>query len=321
MRRLKWLVWLGVIVLLFSGGEAFTLTLQVDLKEEVELRAERLTLGDVAIISYPDSRWEERIRKIDLGYLPPPGEIRVVKPQEIYERVVSRNIPDLDYIYFQGSTLCRVVVVGQKIDQEALRIRLEEELQRRFFPEAQKVEVEVLSLGGDPVIAEGDSFDLELPASVKAWGMNKGTIHEVSGEARIPLRFRVKVYREVLRAAREVLPQETIQEGDVTLQLEALSPENEKALSSFEGVLGKKPRKKLRAGEVITEASLTKEFLIQRGDLVTIVAQRGGIVITAVGKSRGSGSLGDVIVVENLNSRKRMEAEIIGERMVQVRVE
>ena len=318
---MKWLIWLGVIVLLFSGGEAFTLTLQVDLKEEVALRAGNLTLGDVAVISYPDSRWEERIRKIDLGYLPPPGEIRVVKPQEIYERVVSRNIPGLDYIYFEGSTLCRVVVVGQKIDQEALRTRLEEELQARFFPEAQKVEVEVLSLGGDPVIAEGSSFDLELPASVKAWGMNRGTIHEVGADTQIPFRFRVKIYREVLRAAREVLPQETIQEGDVTLQLEALSPENEKALSSFEGVLGKKPRKKLRAGEVITEADLEKEALIQRGDLVTIVAQRGSIVITTVGKSRGSGSLGDIIVVENLNSRKRMEAEIIGERMVQVRVE
>ncbi|MGC8777792.1 MAG: flagellar basal body P-ring formation chaperone FlgA [Candidatus Caldatribacteriaceae bacterium] len=317
---MKGYIW-PVVVLFFLFGEvAFSLTLQVDLREEVELRAGRLTLGDIATVSYPDVQWEERIRKIDLGYLPPPGEIRVVKPQEIYERVVSKNIPGLDYIYFQGSDLCRVVITGQKIDREALKARLVKELRERFFPEAQEIEVDILGSGDNLIVTEEGSFDLELPSSVKPWGMSKGKIREPGSGEPIPFTFTVQVYRGVLRTTREMLPQETVQEGDVVLRVEALSPENEKALSSLESVLGRKVKKKLGAGTIVTEAVLAREALIRRGDLVTIVAQKGGIVITTLGKSRGDGSLGDVIVVENLTSHKRMEAEVIGERMVQVRV-
>jgi len=49
-----------------------------------------------------------------------------------------------------------------------------------------------------------------------------------------------------------------------------------------------------------------------------MVAKYGGIVVTGTGKARGEGSLGDVIVVENPDSKKRFEGEIIGERMVEV---
>ena len=319
MNELNWLFSLLVAFCFLVEGVAGALTLQVDLKAHVECRAGRLTIGDVAIVSYPDKQWEERIRKLDLGYLPPLGEVRIVKPKEIYQKVVSKNIPGLDYIYFQGSDWCQVVVVGQKIDRETLATRLVRMLKERFFPHAQEVEVEILSSGEDLVIGEGSSFDLEL-SSVKTWGINRGTIRELGGEARIPFTFAVRVYREVIRAARDILPQETIQEEDLRLEVELLSAENEKALSSIDQVLGKKAKKKLGAGEVITENTLAQEALIQRGDLVTIVAQKGGIVVTAVGKARGSGLLGDMIVVENLTSRKRVEAEIVGERMVQVKV-
>lgn len=314
-------VWFTILFFLLLGRIGFALTLRVDLKEEVTLRTRYLTLGDVAVISYPDPQWEERIRKIDLGYLPPLGEVRVVKPQEIYQRVVSKRIPSLDYIYFQGSDVCRVMVSGKQVDREELKMRLTKKVKSDFFPDAQDVEITIVGSGENFVVSDYGSFDIELPSSVRTWGTNKGAILDLESGERIPFTFKVRVYREILRANRDILPQEVIYKGDVSLEVEALTPENEKALSNLEMVLGRKAKKRLKKGEIITERHLAKETLIQRGDLVTILAQRGGIVITAVGKSRGNGSLGDIIVVENMTSRKRMEAEVIGERMVQVKVE
>ncbi|MGQ9472940.1 MAG: flagellar basal body P-ring formation chaperone FlgA [Candidatus Caldatribacteriaceae bacterium] len=315
------IVWLAILLFLLPGRVVFALTLHIDLKEEVTLRTRSLKLEDVAVVSYPDSQWEERIRKIDLGYLPPLGEVRVVKPQEIYQKVVSKNIPSLDYIYFQGSDVCRVMISGKQIDRKDLEMRLAEKIKNHFSPDAQDVEVNILGSGENFVVSDYGSFDIELPSSVRAWGTNKGVILDLESGERVPFTFQVKVYREILRANREILPQEVIYKGDISLEMEALTPENEKALSDLEIVLGRKVKRRLKKGEIITEGHLAKETLIQRGDLVTIIAQKGGIVITAIGKSRGNGSLGDTIVVENMTSRKRMEAEVIGERMVQVRVE
>jgi flagella basal body P-ring formation protein FlgA len=83
-------------------------------------------------------------------------------------------------------------------------------------------------------------------------------------------------------------------------------------------VEGKQTKREISAGAILTPSFIQEETLIKRGDLVTMVAKYGGIVVTGTGKARGEGSLGDVIVVENPDSKKRFEGEIIGERMVEV---
>jgi len=318
VRKLKGIVW-GVLALFSflgsSGNIAWALTLEVHLKPTVEIQGERITLGGIATISYPDTRWEERIRQIDLGYLPPYGETRTIHPREIYTRVVAQNIPDLDYIYFQGAPVCQVMVGGKKVDLATLRTLLVTALEEKF-PQAEKIEVDIVRPQKELIVPEEMPLAVTFPTSLKPWGTGNATLGK-----EISVTFTLRVYRGVVRATRDLFPGETIVPQDVLLQVEVLSGENEKSSSTLEEVVGKKVQKRVRAGEVVGSSALGKEKLIERGDLVTIVAQKGGIVVAAMGKARGSGSLGDTIVVENVASRKRMEAEIIDERMVQVKVE
>lgn len=304
-------------VFLLVGNFALALTLEVRLKEEVRVSGEVLTLGDVAELSYPDPQWESTLRKLSLGVLPPPGGERTVTPREIYARVVERRVPGLDYIYFSGASSVRVRVEGVLLLRETVEEKIRAALHERF-PQVERIHV---ALAGEEQIPFPTSdFTVMLPSTVKPWGTQVATLVDASG-VRKEVRFTLEVYRPVVRAARNLTPGETLREGDVTVRVEPLSPENEKALESSDAVLGKSLRRVVRGGEVITASSLAKDVLIKRGDLVTLVAEYKGITVTTTGKARGEGTLGDRIVVENLSSRKRMEGIIVDERTVRVMVQ
>lgn len=310
----RWFGLLGLGVLLL-GSFAFALTLEVNLKESVTLSGETVTLGDVAEISYPNPRWEDVLRKLSLGVLPPPGGERIISPREIYNRVVERRIPGLDYIYFSGAPSVRVQVEGVLLAREVVEEKIRSALRERF-PWAE--EIDVTLSGKDRIVFPSPEFGIVLPAILKPWGTQSATLVDESGTRDVEVRFTPLVRRSVVRAARNLARGETLGEEDVTVQLEVLSPENEKALKDVADVLGKPLRRAVRAGEIVTPDALGKEVLVKRGDLVTLVAEYGGIVVTTTGKARGEGSLGDTIIVENLSSRKRVEGVIVDERTVQV---
>ncbi|MDI3543384.1 MAG: flagellar basal body P-ring formation protein FlgA [Candidatus Atribacteria bacterium] len=313
--------WFLTLICLINGGEIKALTLEVNLKGKVEITAENVVLGDVADIAYPEPEWQERLKNLDLGYLPPLGEEREIRPEEIYQRVVAQKIPQLDYIYFSGASTCKIISKGELIGKRELEEKIEGQL-AEIFPFAQKIEVNLSSPKEVIIPPDGEvNITLSSSSSLKPWGTGNGTL-EIYREGRIektlPLRFDIRVYREVVRAKGKLSRGEVISKDQVSVTLEPLDYRNEKAFSKIEEVEGKEVKREIPAGAVLTSSFLQEETLIKRGDLVTMVAKYGGIVVTGTGKARGDGSMGDIIVVENPDSKKRLEAEVVGERMVEV---
>ncbi len=315
MRR--WAGAFALLSLLSAVSSAFALTLEVRLREEVVVFQETLTLGDVAEVLYPDPQWERALRSLSLGALPPQGE-RVISPQEIYARVVGQRVPGLDYIYFSGASVSRVRRGGVPVARETLEEEIHRALKERF-PEAERIEVTLLE---EPrIVLPTPGFAVVLPKTLKPWGVQGADIVASDGTRKTTVRFALSVYRPVVRARKDLTVHETIDPEDVAVSVEPVSFETEKACTALEEVLGKPVRKTLRAGDPVVPTALGKDVLIKRGDLVTMVAEYGSIVVTTTGKARGEGTLGDRIVVENTSSRKRVEGIIVDERTVRVVVQ
>ena len=58
--------------------------------------------------------------------------------------------------------------------------------------------------------------------------------------------------------------------------------------------------------------------VVERGDMVRILAKVGGIVATTVGIARENGATGERIVVQNTSSREKLMAVVVGPGTVQV---
>lgn len=83
-------------------------------------------------------------------------------------------------------------------------------------------------------------------------------------------------------------------------------------------IIGKTPERYLVAQKFIRKDDITAPMMVERGQRITILSQKGPIRLSAVGKSMETGSLGDIIRVVNIDSNKTIQAEIIEHGVAQV---
>lgn len=83
-------------------------------------------------------------------------------------------------------------------------------------------------------------------------------------------------------------------------------------------LVGQSPRRALNAGAPVRAGDVGRPEAVAKNVLVTMVAQNPGITITTTGRALESGSIGDVVQVMNLQSKKIVQATIIGSNQVQV---
>jgi flagella basal body P-ring formation protein FlgA len=67
----------------------------------------------------------------------------------------------------------------------------------------------------------------------------------------------------------------------------------------------------LRPGTVLNSFSLRQPALIKRGSTVNILARAGGLEVSTVGIAMQDGILGQIIRVQNANSRRFLSAKVL----------
>ena len=81
-------------------------------------------------------------------------------------------------------------------------------------------------------------------------------------------------------------------------------------------VIGAKTKRALSMGQILTFQDLC---LVCKGDVVTIAVNDNGIAVSVSGIATEDGSLGDVIPVQNRQSKRTIRAEVVGVNRVEIR--
>jgi len=89
-------------------------------------------------------------------------------------------------------------------------------------------------------------------------------------------------------------------------------------LLELDRVVGQSARRPLRAGEVLRDNDLRAPLLVNRNGLVTIVLRAGGMSLSAQGRALDDGARGDTVRVLNVQSKRTIEAQVIGPDAVAV---
>ncbi len=121
----------------------------------------------------------------------------------------------------------------------------------------------------------------------------------------------VKAYRPVVVARSPIERGALISEADIELVERELNALGRNFFDDPAEVIGKTARRTIPAGGTFGPGAVEAAKLIQRGDNVRISAGSGGMVVSMQGKALSDGRAGELIRVENLSSKRIIQARVI----------
>ena len=135
---------------------------------------------------------------------------------------------------------------------------------------------------------------------------------------KIHVAVRLTVLESVVVASRPLPRNWTLQESDIKLAERESSSLEYGYLTRVEDALGMQLRRPLSAGQALAPGALGAPILVRRGQNVTLVADAGALKVRVNGIAMEDGSAGEVINVQNLSSKRKVQAVVRSEKSVEV---
>ena len=118
--------------------------------------------------------------------------------------------------------------------------------------------------------------------------------------------------------ASEIVAARTLRVGTVLTEADIRLAGDGPDANLPQGVIGKEIRRAVYAGRSISLSDLGPPTLIRRNDVITMIYRSGRLGLRTQGRSMGSGGLGEVIEILNLDTRLKVRGTIIGPEQVEV---
>jgi flagella basal body P-ring formation protein FlgA len=187
---------------------------------------------------------------------------------------------------------------------EAAESRVSCEVATRYLAQLDAATSPPICSGGKPPWTGRQQFVISF---MTAAGAVRFPVHAEVTPAAIPVAVAVQ---PIARGA-------VITAADVEIQ----TPESEPAangrraaFTSVEQLIGMEARQAIAAGDVIFTDKVQAPVLVQRGELIRVVSQAGGMRVTTTARARQDGARGDLVQLESLESRETYEARVTGYR-------
>ncbi len=150
-----------------------------------------------------------------------------------------------------------------------------------------------------------------LPISIEFWRDGERVDRRAASA-------RVGVYRDVLVATRRLDRNTAVEQDAVSVERRDVRTLGHRGLASLEEAIGKRTRRLVPEGEILTAADLEEVPLIERGDRVLVTVHLGGITVSATAVALEDGFEGQVIDVKNDRSGKRFQGTVVAGGLVRV---
>lgn len=157
-----------------------------------------------------------------------------------------------------------------------------------------------------------------LPVNREPVGSVSLGIRCISPEWKIHLPVKVKAYTQVLVANRPIVRNSVIQQDDLNFIRQDIGRYHAGVFTNPDDLVGMVAKRSIRHNAVITPRMVKPKRLVKRGDMITIIAESGGMKIRTMGEALMDGHQGQVIQVKNNRSGRKVSAEVIARLTVKV---
>ncbi len=295
---------------------------RVDVSGKVEIRGDRIFLGDVAEISGGQPELVGNLEKIHICKAPRPGEELQIDGDAVKRRI-KQNGYDLSVIHVNAPPKINIV-------------RKSEQVSAQYIEEAVRSFVEAKLLGQN---RPATIRSIEVPRSaVLPLGEVTHKVKLLNGallKRKVPVHFHLYVDEEWVRkilvmvelemvddvvVARRLLKRgRVISEADIAIRTLDVSGMPSNIITRTEDVLGKKVKRDIKALHVVRTDMVEQPMMVKRGDIVQVIAESERLRISTMGIIKGiGGRSGERIRVVNIDSNRSLYARVVDAKTVRV---
>lgn len=213
-------------------------------------------------------------------------------------------------------------VAGTLVSEAEVRREIGEFLLKKAAPLNAQVTVKRIGYSGDLRLPEGRvSYEMVVPERWEGYGnASLALIVRVDDQVKRNLNVQVEVeaLAEMVVATRTLERGEVLTPSDLALAHRDLAHVQGRFLKGIDEAVGLRVKSALRANSPVRGDYLERVPIVKSGQVVTILVENEVVKITASGRAKGAGALGDLIMVQNLSSQKDIAARVIDATTVKV---
>jgi len=310
-----------IIAAQLIGIDAIAAT--ITLKKQAEVDGPCVTLGEIAAITDTDAELAVRLGAVKLGSAPWPGTVRRIDAIVVKLKLYQFGFDPRD-ISISAKSGCRLTTRGRDIPAERIVKMAREHLLKSMQWPGEDIEIDLVSKPESCTIPAGCGDDVLRPASnriIRRLGrVNVGVDLLVDDKARFrqSVTFNVRLFERTVVTTRDISRNDKFSSRNVATRRVELKRFPPRRITDIKRVLGRTAARSIAADTPLTPAMIISPPIVKRGDVVNIVYRSPCLKITTSGVARQDGAEGDIITVENMSSRKRLEGRIIDEGTVLV---
>ncbi len=309
------LSWWTVVV---RAGEIPGKKINICVRETASVKGPLILLGEIAQISSP-AFFAQGLADIELGRSPKPGRMKQLSREKIYSLVRTRGLEDSDMVLEIPK---RVFIKRKSQVLNETRIKKEfSDFLTGFFSE-QDFKIKAFRVRGLDPYPEGEMtlvFDQRyIPGNKGRLSVHADVIVDGVKEDRITVNSRVALYKLVVCAARPLAKGVKISRADIRLKTQNTFELKPGFLENMEDALHMVLTSRLETDACVTRKNFKEAPVIQKGDIVKLVARKTMLSIATLGITREDGYLNRPVMVENLRSGKLVRGVVKDDGSVEV---
>ena len=306
---------LAVLAVLASPATAVTL----DIHRQATVIGAAVTVGDVADCLGSELLCEALVSR-QLVKAPEPGAAFALTTIEI-GKTIRRLLPAENELELTGAASVTVNRPGQQITAGDILAQIDSYLNSRaerwpgaeihFTPSERPLPF---------AVPEGEISWEIIPANPNILGSPRiAVLIKVDGKVRknLSVAGKLEVISPVAVAKTPLTKGVLIAPEQFSIDRRDISALDSPLADAAE-VAGQRLTRSLKAGEPLTRRAAEEPPIVHRGEMVKMVVRQGGLFLTAAGIAQSDGAMGQVIRVENSNSKKIVRGQVSGPGIVEV---
>ncbi|MCP5022413.1 MAG: flagellar basal body P-ring formation protein FlgA [bacterium] len=304
-----------IATLLLSFGNV-----TVELPAKVEASGLNLRLGDIAQVTGEDAFEVERVRDIDLGYVPAPGYSRLLYRARLAQQV-KPQIPGVD-ITFAGSTKCRVSPRTRVVTVAELQGQARKVIEAKF----KGTGVEISLTGGlRDISAPSGKKGVEVkarPAKGPAGQGVQGVAVDILVDGELWrtqwTTWSVAVWEDIPVLRVRVSKGQKVTPDMFQLERRKRAHGVSSRPLSFRNLQNAVAARELAPGDPVYARDVTREIVVTEGHRVQVEVQSGRVSATTAGVARQDGRIGDTVRVQLDSSERELTGTVVAKNRIRV---